>query len=92
MDWLTSGVTGFCTGLVLLFLRSLLKRLDRLEDQNRKDHAALTAQVTAQGNVLTDVRVEVGRLSGKLSAFTGEALLAALRRVVGGKGSVDPRD
>ena len=78
---IVSAVTVICTGVVLLYLRSLARRLDRYEDQNRAEHEAL-------GKELTDVRIEVGKLSG----FTGHELVEALRRLVGGKDSGGPRD
>ena len=84
---LVSAVMVICTGVVLLYLRSLGRRLDRYEDQNRAEHAALAAQVKAQGKELTNVRIEMGNLSG----FTGHELVEALRRLVGGKDSDSPQ-
>ena len=43
--WLLPVVTVASTGVVLLFLRSLARRLDRYEDQNKADHASLGAKV-----------------------------------------------
>lgn len=63
-------------------------RLDKSEATNKAEHAELTAQVKAQGKDLTDLRVEVGKLSG----FTGQQLLESLRRLVGGKDSGDQRE
>ena len=84
---LVSAVTVICTGVVLLYLRSLGRRLDRYEDQNQLEHAALAAQVKAQGKELTKVRIEMGKLSG----FTGHELVEALRRLVGGEDSDGPQ-
>lgn len=63
-------------------------RLDKSEAANKAEPAELTAQVKAQGKDLTDVRVEVGKLSGS----TGQQVLEALRRLVGGKDSGGRRD
>lgn len=43
--WLLPAVMVVCTGVVLLFLRSLVRRLDRYEDQNKAEHANLGAKV-----------------------------------------------
>ena len=83
-----SAVTVICTGAVLLDLRSLGRRLDRYEDQNRAEHAVLSEQMKVQGKDLTGLRIEVGKLSG----FTGHELVEALRRLVGAKDSDRPRD
>ena len=83
-----SAVMVICTGVVLLYLQSLGRRLDRYEDQSRAEHAALTAQLKAQGKELTNVGIEMGKLSG----FTGHELVEALRRLVGGKDSDSPQD
>ena len=68
--------------------QDLVDRMDRSEAANRAGHAALAAQVEAQGKALTDMRVEVGKLSG----LTGQALVEALRRLAGDKDSSGPRD
>lgn len=75
--------------------QDLVDRMDQSEVANRAGHAALAAQrkaqgeeLKAQGKALTDMRVEVGRLSG----FTGQALVEALRRLVGDKDSSGPQD
>ena len=83
-----SAVTVICTGEVLLDLRSLGRRLDRYEAQNRTEHAALSEQVKTQDKELTGMRIEVGKLSG----FSGHELVEALRCLVGGKDSDRPRD
>ena len=85
---LVSAVMVICTGVILLYLRSLGRRLDRYEDQNQAEHTALTAQVKAQGKELKNVRIEVG----KLSSFTGRELVEALRRLVGTKDPDGPQD
>ena len=68
--------------------KDISARLDKSEATNKAEHAELTAQVKAQGKDLTDVRVEVGKLSGS----TGQQVLEALRRLVGGKDSGGRRD
>ena len=75
--------------------QDLADRMDRSEAANKAEHAALAAQVEAQGEelkaqgkALTDMRVEVS----KLSSLTGQALVEALRCLVGDKDSSGPRD
>ena len=43
--WLLPAVMVVCTGVVLLFLRSLVRRLDRYEEQNKAEHANLGEKV-----------------------------------------------
>ena len=61
----------------------ILARLDKSEATNKAEHAELAAQLKARGNALTELRIEVGKLSG----FTDQQLLEALRHLVGGKDS-----
>ena len=68
--------------------QDLVDRMDRSEAANRAGHAVLAVQLKAQGKALTDMRVEVGKLSG----LTRQALVEALRRLVGDKDSSGPRD
>lgn len=70
------------------FKQGLEARMDRSEKDNKAEHAELKEQVKAQGEALTDVRVEVGKLSG----ITEQALVEALRRLVGKKDSGGPPD
>ena len=59
--------------------------VNKLEASNEAERAELTAQLKAQGKELSDVRVEVGKLFG----YTGQSLVEALKRLVGGKDSED---
>ena len=63
-------------------------RMDRSEAANQAEHAELKEQVGAQGKELTNVRVEVGKLSG----LSEQALVDALRRLVGKNDSGGPPD
>ena len=68
--------------------QELEARMDRSKKDYKAEHAELKEQVKAQGEALTDVRVEVGKLSG----LTEQALVEALRRLVGKKDSGGPPD
>ena len=68
--------------------KDLAARMDRSEAANQAEHAELKEQVKVRGEALTDVHVEVGKLSG----ITEQALVAALRRLAGKKDSGGPPD
>ena len=66
----------------------LAQRMDRSEAANQAEHAALSKQVGEQGKSLSDVREKVGELSG----LSDQALVNALRRLMGKKESGGPPD